>query len=95
MGVWPMNCKRDKQLCAFESATGSSAQTLALFARKSPRETACNSSEKRTICNASPESSSNLEASSKEPGPVTSSGISSTRESRRETRREPVGEHID
>ena len=71
MGAWLMNCKMDKQLCAFESAAGSSAQTLALSAGKSLGETARNSLERRTICDANPESSSSLEASSKELGVVT------------------------
>lgn len=71
MGAWLMNCKMDKQLCAFESAAGSSAQTLALSAGKSHGETARNSLERRTICDANPESSSSLEASSKELGVVT------------------------
>ena len=62
----------DKQLCAFKSATGSSAQTLALSSRRSLGETARSSPEKRTICDANPESSSSLEASSKELGMVTS-----------------------
>jgi len=81
--VCPMDCKRDKHSCAFESATGSSAQTLALSAKESLWDTDRNSSEKRTICDASPESSSSLETSSNELGAVTGWIISFMRDSRR------------
>jgi len=83
MDVWPiMNSKTDKQFWALESATGSSAKTAALSPGKSPWDTARNLSEQRTIRDASPESSSSLEASSTEPGVVTGWVMSSMQDSR-------------
>jgi len=87
-----MNSKRDRQFCAFESATGSSAQTLALFADMSLWETIRNSLERRTICDANPEISSSLEASLKGLGVVTGWDISSARDSRRGATRRQLGE---
>jgi len=73
-----MSCIRDKQLRALESARESGAQTLAPFAGGSLWRTARNSSEKRKICDANPESSSSWEASSEELGVVTGWDMTST-----------------
>jgi len=87
-----MNCRMDKQFCAFESAIGSSAQTLVPSPKESHWETVCNSRERRTICDASPESSSSVEASSAGLGVVTGWVISSARDSRGGVTRGLLGE---